>query len=224
MKIFGIGLNKTGITSLSYALRMLEFKIVQCSFDPELVEKTINSNKYNINQFKVKLIDEIDGLTDIQSCILYKQFDHCYPESKFILTTRNKEEWLESCYMVYDIKQKIYDKTIIGKIVSPTFQKLRYAFYGCDYDREKWGDIYDKYHQNVFDYFKNRLNDLLVIDVNLSDNEKWKKMCNFLNKKILHIKYPKLNVTKVDFLRNFNKINIDKKNINYKKMKKYYNL
>src|ERR1700735_3895406 len=76
-KCGGIGLGRTGTTSLCEALQLLGYKNVQHNPDfPEL--KTL------------------DGGADVGVLIFYKYLDYKFPGSKFVLTLRDLEEWLRS--------------------------------------------------------------------------------------------------------------------------------
>lgn len=50
---------------------------------------------------------------------------------------------------------------------------------------------YDNYHNFVYGYFQDRKKDLLVLD--LKENNKWEKLCTFLDKKLIIKNYPFLN-------------------------------
>jgi hypothetical protein len=59
------------------------------------------------------------------------------------------------------------------------------------FDREKFLESYDRYHRFVCDYFKDRPNDILLLD--LKESNKWEILCRFLDKSIPNIEYPHLN-------------------------------
>ena len=89
-KIFGIGLSKIGTTSLTQALQLLDHKAVHFPFfhlKPQKDSLALNYHK----------IDKWDAMTDTPIPYFYKELDRHYPESKFILTIRNIDEWLDSC-------------------------------------------------------------------------------------------------------------------------------
>ena len=81
--IFGIGLSRTGTTSLHHAFEILGIRSAPTSvallFDPD---------------------DEVLGLyeafTDNPIPFLYQRLDARFPGSKFILTTRDLDDWLRS--------------------------------------------------------------------------------------------------------------------------------
>ena len=81
IKIFGIGLSRTGTLSLTEALKELGYRTVHYPPIPKFF----------------KYIDENDAFTDITVSCNYKILDKKYLGSKFILTIRDKESWLKSC-------------------------------------------------------------------------------------------------------------------------------
>ena len=115
-KIFGIGLSKTATTSLSAALNILGYR---CFDFPHFIMINSSCKVYYRHKINKKLwfnffkdltkntdnrlilnterIEEFDAFTDTPVVRFYKQLDKLYPDSKFILTTREIENWLRSC-------------------------------------------------------------------------------------------------------------------------------
>lgn len=86
-KIFGIGYSRTGTTSLSTALNILGYNVTHhCSIqDGNYIWKDICKN-----------IKTYDGIVSSALSFFYKRLDYNYPNSKFILTTRNFPDWKKS--------------------------------------------------------------------------------------------------------------------------------
>ena len=78
MKIFGIGLSRTGTTSLAHALREVKINIIHYPTESQLFNP------------------KSDGACDIPVIVHYKELDKKFPKSKFVYTIREKEEWLTS--------------------------------------------------------------------------------------------------------------------------------
>jgi len=86
-KIFGIGYSRTGTTSLSSALNILGYKTFHhCS---------IQSGNYTWSSI-CNDIEKYDGIVSSILSFFYKRLDYTYPNSKFIITTRDKENWNKS--------------------------------------------------------------------------------------------------------------------------------
>lgn len=187
-KYFCIGSNKTGTTSLEKAFKELGFKVGNQRV-AELMTKDIFAKDYE------PLIEYCKSAQVFQDAPfsyneVYKVLDAEFPNSKFILTVRESgEQWHNS--MV-----KFHSK-IFGKGVVPTWEvlkKTRYVYKGWSYENRKhiYGlteqdDPYDKTklinyynnrNQSIIDYFKERPDDLLVL--NLSDKDAYQKFCAFI--------------------------------------------
>ncbi|TYR78274.1 hypothetical protein FZC66_20125 [Priestia megaterium] len=94
-KVFGIGLSKTGTKSLSKALKILGYKTVHFP----LIRTNVEEAEYNLD-----ILENYDAIADIPTAGLFPHLDIRYPKSKFILTIRNKEDWLNSCERYFGIK------------------------------------------------------------------------------------------------------------------------
>ncbi|MEQ9148919.1 MAG: glycosyltransferase family 25 protein, partial [Cytophagales bacterium] len=87
--IFAIGLNKTGTTSLHFALTLLGYKCCHWISD-------------DFSKETATLIDQkkplpFDAYTDVKSITQnYMELDKQYPHAVFILTTRKLEDWISS--------------------------------------------------------------------------------------------------------------------------------
>jgi hypothetical protein len=168
--IFGIGLSKTGTTSLTEALKILGYvsRHWPCS----------------MSSFK-----HCDALTDITVSCRYKQLDQMFPASKFIYTIRESSSWLESC-KAHWIK---LDKKRAESKIPPFAEKAEIAMYGTlQFDELSFTNAYNKHHRSVTEYFRTRPGDLLVL--NIVAGEGWEKLCPFLGKPVPLVKFPRSNV------------------------------
>lgn len=163
-KIFGIGLSKTATTSLCSAMTILGYKSKHYLTNPD------------------KDISEHEFLNDMPVQTRYQEYDKKYPGSKFILTVRDKESWLKSC-------SKHFRKHVEQ---NSALYKYRIEQMGvAGYDENIFSKKYDDHIKSVKEYFQNRENDLLIIDICGGDG--WVKLCSFLGKKIPELPFPKKN-------------------------------
>lgn len=168
-KIFGIGLPRSGTSSLNQALSILGYKSLH---HPTyyIMDKLNGSFSFE---------GDWDALTNFGEHF-YPQLDELYPNSKFILTTRDKEKWLNSCRWKYQEPSNNLGNAI------------RISIFGCDrFHESTYSYIYDQHTRNVIEYFKNRPNDLLVVDWGLGHG--WKELCYFLNKPVPETPFPNKN-------------------------------
>ena len=155
MKIFGLGLSRTGTTSLTHALKVVGYNVIH----------------YPINK-KILFDSNNDGASDIPVIAYYKELDKKFPNSKFIYTIRDKEEWLDA--MDRYLERKKY------RIIGHWGREIRTAVYGqMEFDRGVFATKYDEHDNDVRAYFADRPQDLLVL--NICSGDGWEKLNKFLN-------------------------------------------
>ncbi|MGS2725196.1 sulfotransferase family protein [Psychroserpens sp. BH13MA-6] len=174
-KVFCIGMHKTGTTSLAKAMSILGYRVVDY---PSV--RLIGSR---FMWFRGTQLDDYNCFTDATVIPLYKRLDKKFPKAKFILTTRDLDSWLESCSKWPNFnrdnvvgKRKIYRERVLG---------------AKTYQREIFQKTYEAHHKDVYEYFKNRPDDLLVLDI--SSENKWQHICDFLKVSQPNMSYPHSN-------------------------------
>jgi len=202
-KVFCIGQNKTGTTSVKEVLKRLGYRIGDQAKAELLIHDWAKRDFKKI----VKFCRTADAFQDIpfSNDFTYEILDYAFPDSKFILTVRNsKDEWFESL--------KRFHTKLIGKGRLPTADDLKaYSYrykgwmwenmqlkYGIDetslYDYEIYTDQYEKHNQRVTEYFKYRQDDLLV--VNLAEEDAIERLYAFLGVSYDGSEMPHLNQSK----------------------------
>ena len=212
-KIFQIGFNKCGTYSLyelfKYQVSNKCLKSIHWDYGKLSLAIFDNLSK---NKFLLSGYDHIDVFTDMEVGIqtndkieykyaykLYKQFDEDYPESRFILNTRDIDNWInsrlkhESGWVIHNSKIKKLDP-------KPLYYETQLNFYNCSSKEELidlWKDEWNKHHQDVLEYFSDRPDDLLVFDIEKDSLDKIKE---FFKKDHIEFSakiFPHLNKTKV---------------------------
>jgi len=116
----------------------------------------------------------------------YKILDREFPNSKFILTVRNDEEqWYNS---ILKFHSKLFsngnvptEKDILKDKMIYTgwrLKVLKYLYGESLYSKEFYKNLYTKHNKNVKDYFKDRNEDFL--EINVSKNTDYIKLISFL--------------------------------------------
>ncbi len=181
-KIFGIGLSRTGTKSITRALNTLGYVMVHYPTDP-LTYMELSGGSYGVT-----LLDHIDGITDITVAPFYPQLDQLYPDSKFILTVRDKASWLRSLERHWEGKP-IYDNIPDQADVIRMKQFLRAAVYGTfRFNADRLSYVYDLHCKQVLDYFQDRPEKLLVL--NVTEGDGWERLCQFLDKPVPNAPFP----------------------------------
>lgn len=173
-KYFGIGLSRTGTTSLYSAFKELGFKCVHYP-NPKVVQ----------------MLDKYDFANDTPIPARFESLDKKFPKSKFIYTVRNIDSWLKSCSEYFSSEK--------AKIIKAKYDfqvKYRIETYGLvDFDEEIFRMVYEEHDQKVREYFKNRPNDLLIMDV--SEGDGWEKLMPFILKNDPNVKLPLPHTNKI---------------------------
>ncbi len=172
-KIFCIGLSRTGTKSLTVALYILGYNIIHYPSDEQTLKDLIEGN-YNFSVLK-----DYDGISDITVSSYFAQLHKLFPNSKFILTVRNKEDWLRSFQKHWSDRPPFEDPTQ-NEIYMKVRRLLRASVYGTyKFNRDRMSYVYDLHKKNILDYFKNKPRSLLVL--NIFNKKAWKKLTKFLN-------------------------------------------
>ena len=144
MKYFGIGISRTGTSSLAKAFKLLGYN----------TKHYLTDVQYNYTTGLAP--NEFDFMNDMPVFWKYKELDKKFPNSKFIYTERNIEQWAESC------KRYFIDRALPNL----EFRTRLHAFFKnqnvVDVD---YAQIYKQHRDEVFEYFKERPRDLLVMNI-----------------------------------------------------------
>lgn len=174
-KIFCIGFQKTGTTSLGKALEILGYNV--CGpvgvTNPEIEEKAL--------QWAIERVPHYDAFQDNPWPLLYKELDRLYPGSKFILTSRNPRSWIKSVYRYFGSYEAAAEVWIYGGVGTPINNRHRFV------------KRYKQHNREVRDYFKNRPDDFIEID--FSKGHGWKEICAFLGDDIPETPFPRSNAS-----------------------------
>jgi hypothetical protein len=177
-KIFGLGLSRTGTRSLTSALQVMGFDCSHYPIDEDTYVELSNG------QYDLTLLKYHDGLTDITTVPFYEQFDKLYPGSKFILTVRDEESWLGSCSTHWFNRPAFKDTNDPDEEVHLRMRQfLRSSVFGCyNFIPKRFIWVYERHLRDVQAYFKDRPEDLLII--NVCSGEGYEKLAPFLERPI----------------------------------------
>lgn len=172
-KIISIGLTKTGTTSLHLALKALGYAS-QHAFKSEAVHNKVTKGNFRI-------LDHVDAALDYPINVYWKQLYAAYPSSKFIMTIRRKDSWLEC----------IENQWKLVNPYNPTIWTYREMLYhkGCrTFNKEKFAEAYDRRLREVNEFPHFHKDNLLILDI--CGGERWTKLCAFLGKPVPDIPFP----------------------------------
>lgn len=203
-KIFCVGRNKTGTTSLAVALREMGFVVgVQ-----HLAESLLPD--WGMRDFRriIRYCYSAQAFQDIPFSLPYtfQALDMHFPGSRFILTVRDSpEQWYESL-MRFHGNGNAFGKERMASLSA--LKEVKYGYKGFAYDarvlvhdctendpynKNILMDHYNFHNQMVRDYFRNRPQDLLVL--NVAEEGAYRKLCNFLDRPCIREDFPWENKT-----------------------------
>ena len=162
-KVFGIGFQKTGTSTLKSALEILDytvagrFRIEGETIDDAVIERAI------------RMAATVDAAKHSPWPLLYRELDDAFPGARFILTIRDIDAWWASVLTRFGGKST----------------EMRAWIYGAG-DPEGNEDLYkaryEAHNAEVLEYFADRPDDLLVFAI--ADGEGWDELCPFLGEPI----------------------------------------
>ncbi len=171
-KVFCIGFHKTGTTSLAMALKLLGYRVTgpNGTKDPDIADK--------VWTMADELVQQYDAFQDNPWPVIYREMDHKYPGSKFIFMTRSSESWIRSQVKDFGLRETPMRKWIYGV--------------GCPEGNEEiYVARFKRHNREVIEYFANRPNDLLTLDLTSGDG--WEKLCTFLGTDVPDTPFPHAN-------------------------------
>jgi hypothetical protein len=163
-RVFGIGLNKTATSSFHEAMTILGLTSLHWGGPPvrRLVEAALAEGRPLLSD----LDPHIDAFSDVEP--LYRNFellDEQYPGSRFVLTVRPVEGWLDS-------RRRHVERNIRRQ------QAGEYDGAFLVVDEEGWRQDWEQHVDRVHRYFGAR-EDFLEIDLTLGGA--WAPLCRLLS-------------------------------------------
>jgi SAM-dependent methyltransferase len=162
-RIFGIGLNKTGTSSLHEALRTLGYESLHWG-GPEVHHKVKAALDAGVPML-THLDQRYDAFSDIG--LLSRRFalaDRQYPGSRFILTVRPVDEWIDS-------RRRHVENNIRRKAAG------EYNGTFLEVDLDKWMIEWELHMERAHRYFRGR-DDFIEIDI--THDAHWGPICKLL--------------------------------------------
>ena len=174
MKIFGIGMFKTGTTTLGRALSNLGFSVFNGPWttEGEIYCNTWNPNLNHFKDYKKSILEKVeayDAFADYPFMYIYPLLDQWFPGSLFIYTERDPYAVAHSDRAMWLRKGKPLFS------IPPT---------------RDFVERYDRHQHEVLKYFAGRKD---FLKVNWASGNGWEKLCDFLNCPVPNHPFPHRN-------------------------------
>ena len=198
-KVFCIGRNKTGTTSLEKASKDLGYKVGNQATAELLL------HDYAQRDFRpiVEYCRTAEAFQDIPFSLpyTYQILDYAFPGSKFILSVRdNEDEWYQSLIRFHQKRLGIQGRPTKEDLINDPYRykgfiwEANRVIYDTPendpYNERMLKEHYLQHNSDVIKYFKSR-DDLLVI--NLKETGGYLKFCDFLEVEPIYGEFPWLN-------------------------------
>tara|TARA_B100002019_G_C21076057_1_gene501432 strand:- start:50 stop:667 length:618 start_codon:yes stop_codon:yes gene_type:complete len=172
-KVIGVGLQKTGTSSLRTAYDILGLERGHWGAD--------RLTTINDAELLSKTIEITHG---VQACAnnpwpkYYRELSETFPNAQFILTVRDEVDWAKSCSKYFQDRD---------------WPELDW-FYGVGHyagNEDVFLDRYRQHNRDVQDFFQGQPGRLLVF--NPTEGEGWKELCDFIGVEVPNVPFPHSN-------------------------------
>lgn len=182
-KVFCVGLGRTGTSSLTRALGILRVRTKHYPNDRR------TQSDLRSGQYRLSILERYQGVSDNPVAPFFAQFDSAFPDSKFILTVREKESWLRSVRAQYARLPEWWKQAPNARAYDEFVSACVYGT--LEFSRERFAYVFDRHERAVRDYFAGREEDLLVLDVGAGNG--WESLCPFLGRPVPDVPFPHAN-------------------------------
>ncbi len=182
MRILGVGLSKTGTSSVHAALRRLGLRSLH--YDRTRLCDVVDGSNPRPD---FRRYDDLDAVLDLPAAYFYQELVQAYPDCRCILTVRDEESWWQS------IRLHFNERSPVASLEQDPFRfRLRNMVYGSQRAGEfLYRKRYREHNQRVLSTIP--ADRLLVMNVTAGDG--WEKLCPFLGKDIPDEPFPRQNAT-----------------------------
>lgn len=166
-KIFCIGFQKTGTSSMRDALTQLGYRVAGVFGR----NAKLSDLRENFVEMGIAIAGEHDAVEDMPWPLMFRELDAAFPGSRFILTLRDTDQWYASIAGHFGANPYHIQKLTYGDDApAPVGHEARYR------------EVYEAHNAAVLDYFRDRPGDLLVMD--LSKGDGWAELGAFLREPV----------------------------------------
>ncbi len=211
MKIFCIGYNKTGSTSLYHAIKRLGFRgDLSTMNEGEFLMQNVKEGDLKSVIDWIEKWNDVELFKDVPFSIphVWKSLYQKYPDAIYILSERDSsEQWYNSIYKFHklgfgfsdkpswdDVKERGYGYIREDRSGGFLYDYMSYT-YGKDslpYDKDKLISSYETHNKEVKEFFKDKDN---FISINVSTDNDYLNLCSFLGKEPKGNSFPRTKIT-----------------------------
>lgn len=177
-KVFGVGLHKSGTSSLRIALKTLGYRV--CGPNRKLLRAISRGDYSGIDE----VVSQYDAFEDLPWSLIFEYlFERYGSRSKFVLTTRESaERWFAS----------IENHARTSGPLSDTW-RLVYNTYRPFGHKDQYIQKYNSHNARVREFFTQHGANNRLLELCFERGDGWAELCNFLAEPIPEIPFPHTN-------------------------------
>lgn len=199
IKIFGIGLSRTGTTSCYCLMKRFGFSAVHYPSSFREIHDHVFSN-------------------DSPVSARFERLDRLYPHSLFIYSTREVKKWAESCLKLFSSEKRLRSILSFSKDQKKWYDYGDMNLYGRDLAgmkgiaRDELTTAYRRHEERVGRYFENKKSRLLTVDFTDRTSLPLSALAGFLEKNGV-MEMPHVNKGEDDYTSPYLKTGMGRDNI-----------
>lgn len=173
-KVFCVGMQRTGTTSLGAAMELLGYRVCGAvgGWLPEIARRA--------PALASELVPRYDAFQDNPWPLLFRELDGGWPDARFVLTIRDSERWCRSMRRYFTGRQAPIEEWIYGPGGVPAMTDAGL------------GAVFARHNTAVRAHFARRADKLLVLNLD-AGGLGWERLCSFLGLAVPNEEFPRLN-------------------------------
>jgi hypothetical protein len=181
-RVFGIGLSKTGTSSLGAALDQLGY--LHAHFQNPFTNEIMTDQDFML----------FDAVTDTPASLRFETLYYAFPNAKFVVTERGLEDWADSFkrHFIRSDGPGGYDTFRASTARRNQFRHgidLAWVHAGLYFSRPDERAAWHAYNARVSGFFANKPHGKLLRH-NVFEGDGWPELCTFLNRAMPATPYP----------------------------------
>lgn len=198
LKVLGVGLSRTGTTSLSVALENLGLRCIH--YDRDRLTRIL-MDPPEVPDFRV--YDDVDAVTDLPAAHFYRELLAAYPDAKAILTYRPVDDWWRSVSRHFNEAYPVNEKKAAresgrylrraraGKPISPSHNLFRFRLRNLVYGNPSAVEfVYRRAYVDHIRRVRNEIPEERLMVMDISTNASWRPLCEFLGCPVPDLPFP----------------------------------
>ncbi|MGF1502357.1 MAG: sulfotransferase family protein [Paracoccaceae bacterium] len=172
-KVFCVGFQKTGTSTMEAALKELGYR-VDSVYGRDDDDATLAASWVERGLARARAHDAVQ---DMPWPLLFRELDTAFPEARFVLTLRDEDAWWTSVLGHFGGKDDVMQRLVYGADAgAPLGNEARYRA------------VYRAHNAAVRAYFADRPEKLLILD--FSGRVGWEELCGFLGEPVPTTPFP----------------------------------